>query len=387
MRPNSSAFFPWGLTAESVPNAIFTPDRLAPLLARGLRLGGDARRKRGLRVAAGDVLERHERRDEESALRLHHPERLLVEERAVLDRVDPGADRGLRALEPVRMRRRLLAQAMGLVDDRVHLGLRDLGRVDLVLQGEHPTRRHHLDDVGAVLHVEAHRVPERIGPGRDPVRDSGLLPEAQVRKAVRVGVAAARPERVGRDEHARPGHRAGGDRVPEAHVDEVVGAEVADGREAGEERAPRKHGRPDRLLGRRAPEVGDGIAEIVGPHLERDVRVAIDEAREQRRVPEVDDGGAGRDGQGAADGLDLRAFDEDHRVGDDGVSMPVEEALRFQGDERRLRIRREERSREEDGREDENGVAGAHHLLSFVEEMSGIVRVAPIFMTHARSSG
>ena len=46
--------------------------------------------------------------------------------RSVLDRVDAGADRPLRSLRPVGVRRRLPAQGMRLVHQGVELGLGEL---------------------------------------------------------------------------------------------------------------------------------------------------------------------------------------------------------------------------------------------------------------------
>ena len=139
----------------------------------------------------------------------------------MLDRVDAGADRDLRPFGAVRVGGRPLVQPMRLVDERIHFRLRELRRVDLVGEREHAAGRAHLDDVGAVLHLEAHRIAELIGAARDAVGDPGLRAEALIGETGIVAVAAARAERVDRDEHARPDDEAGGDRVAQPDVDVV----------------------------------------------------------------------------------------------------------------------------------------------------------------------
>ena len=83
---------------------------------RGSRLGGDLRRILAL-AARPDVLAGEQGGHELGAALLHHAQRLVVEERAVLDRVDAGADRDLGAFGAVGVGRGLLAQPVRLVDD------------------------------------------------------------------------------------------------------------------------------------------------------------------------------------------------------------------------------------------------------------------------------
>src|SRR5207247_2054505 len=81
--------------------------------------------------------------------------------------------------------------------------LRDLRRVHLVRERQHAASRAHLDDVRAVLHLEADGVPEGVGPGGDAVRDAGLGPEELVGIAAVVAMAAPRAQGVHGHEHAR----------------------------------------------------------------------------------------------------------------------------------------------------------------------------------------
>ena len=59
-------------------------------------------------------------------LRFISARRLVVEERAVLDRVDAGADGALGALGAVGVRGHLSLSGVGLVDQRVELRLGEL---------------------------------------------------------------------------------------------------------------------------------------------------------------------------------------------------------------------------------------------------------------------
>ena len=110
----------------------------------------------------------------------------------MLDRVDAGADRDLRPFGAMGMSGRLLAQPVGFVDDGVHLLLRDLRRVHLVGEGEHAAGGADLDDVGAVLDLEAYGVAELVRAARNAVLDAGLVAEEVVGEAGIVAMAAAR---------------------------------------------------------------------------------------------------------------------------------------------------------------------------------------------------
>ena len=72
--------------------------------------------------------------------RLHHVECFVVQEGAVLDGIDAGADRPFGARCPVGMGGRLAAQRVGFVHQRVEFGLGELRRVDVIGQGEAPRR-------------------------------------------------------------------------------------------------------------------------------------------------------------------------------------------------------------------------------------------------------
>ena len=188
---------------------------------RRLRLGRDLRRIVPHARLSGDVFPGHQRRHEIGAVLLHHPHGLVIEKRPVFDRVDAGADRDLRPFGAVRVCGRPLVQPVRFIDEGIHFGLRELRRIDLVGEREHTAGCADLDDVGAVFHLEAHRIAELIRPACDAVGDPGLCAETLIGKTGIVAVAAAGAERVHRDEHPRPDDQAGGDGVAEPDVDVV----------------------------------------------------------------------------------------------------------------------------------------------------------------------
>ena len=90
------------------------------------------------------------------------------------------------------------------------------------------------------------------------------------------------------DQHPRAGDDAPGDRVAQADVEEVAGADVADGREPGLDGAAGVDGRLDGLLGDLAAHGVDEPLVVVGGPLVGQVGVGVDEAGAERRVAQVD---------------------------------------------------------------------------------------------------
>src|SRR5262249_55148886 len=126
-------------------------------------------------------------------------------------------------------------------------------------------------------------------------RDHAVLPAWLVfgdswREVVGVTVAAHDRHGVRRAEHTRSGNEARVDRVSERDVAEAPRSDVAHRGEAGFERGFRRVHAANRLVGR-------GLHDRVQvPSLvddEREMRVAVDEARGHRVGAEVDDVGAG----------------------------------------------------------------------------------------------
>ena len=168
-----SQFCPCGIAGASVPVAIFAPglDQAGDRLLRdredlgrlGLQLG---RRVRGVH-ALGQVRRGH---DERAALE-RELLRLLAHQRRVLDAVDPGLDRGPDALVTVRVRGDPHAASVGLVDDRPQLLVGVVLRARRAGERHDTTRRAHLDQLGAVLDLVAHRLAHLADAVGDPLLD------------------------------------------------------------------------------------------------------------------------------------------------------------------------------------------------------------------------
>jgi len=128
-------------------------------------------------------------------------------------------------------------------------------------------------------------------------------------------VAARRRESLAGDEHPWPDHLAGVDQIAHRVVDLAGRSEIANRGDAGLQRPPCVLGGEDGRHPRRAarliqrPGSGGRIPEV------GHVRVEIDQARDQREAPQVDDLGACRRRPGA-DRSDAVAVDQNHGVGD-----------------------------------------------------------------------
>ncbi len=120
------------------------------------------------------------------------------------------------------------AQAMRLVHHRSHFIERELGSVDLVGQRHDAARGAELDDIGAVLHVEADRFAKVGRAVRDAIGVVGLPARgAEVKARIAIGMAAGRADQI--DCHQHPGTRelSLGDRIAQAHIDKAVGIEAS----------------------------------------------------------------------------------------------------------------------------------------------------------------
>ena len=107
-------------------------------------------------------------------------------------------------------------------------------------------------------------------------------------------MTAGGADAVRRRQHARTDGDAGIDGVAQADVHEVHGPDVAHRGEARLERAPCIQGTVERLLGRETHDAVVHEVVVILFELEREVRVRIDKARQQRRIPEIDDRRPGR---------------------------------------------------------------------------------------------
>ena len=143
-------------------------------------------------------------------------------------------------------------------------------------------------------------------------------------------MAAGRADGVRGRDHARTDDHAVVDGVAQSDVDEVAGADIAHRGEARFERALRVQRGRVRLLDRKAQHLlVERLVEIL-LKLAVQVRMRVDEARQQRRVAEIDHLGVRR--RRAADRHDLVAFDDDRSTLRELARLAVEQVRRFQHD-------------------------------------------------------
>jgi len=239
----------------------------------------------------------------------------------VLERVGAGADGVARAVRSVGMDGDFLAELVGGVDGGfdfvigVGLKLRDVivgagGGVEL-------------DDVGA---------------GGDLLADGAENFGNAVGDATCGGIEAGLPGRAGdgesvaADEHARADHFAVIDEVAHCDVFILIGAEIADGGDAGFESAERAFaGEEDFDGGRIFRELREhGLAgSFVG--VDGHVGVDVDKAGETGEFGEINDLGVRRDVGGiGGDGFDFVVLDEDDGVGPE-LAAGVPELAEFDG--------------------------------------------------------
>ena len=225
--------------------------------------------------------------------------------------------------------------AVGLLDDG-----RRLGRRDVVFERD-------LDQVGMVEKVGADRAPGVVG----TVDGQEFLVEDRLgkRRVEALQIVAAHDQLATRCQDSRPGHPSRIDRVAKRGVAvDARMAEVAHRREAAlqilarqlrTEQHPlaRRHGDRQQQAGR---EVAIVAAHTLGfgrhHHVEQQMAVAVDEAREEGRAAEVDPSRAGRgvgfDQRRRAHLPDSSILDEhgggrEHRPGP-GIEQPVRDDQR-----------------------------------------------------------
>ena len=107
---------------------------------------------------------------------------------------------------------------------------------------------------------------------------------------MRIGVPADGPKRVNADQHPRAGDDSLGDRVPQADVEQVTRADVANRGKSRLDGSPGIHGRQDRLLRHLPAHPVDKPLVVVGRPLVCQVGVGVDEAGTERGIAQLDHG-------------------------------------------------------------------------------------------------
>ena len=186
---------------------------------------------------------------------------------------------------------------MRLVDDGAQLVVGVVLRARGSGERHDATGRAHLDQLRAVLDLVAHRLADLLDTVGDPLGD-GEREDAR-REALehrRIQVAAARRDRVARRHDPWAGYPSRVDRAHERDVEQQTAglheqAEVADGREAGQQRAPATRDGAHQLHGRVVLDRAH-VRRAVAAHEE--VELHVHEPGQQRHVAELDDLGIAR---------------------------------------------------------------------------------------------
>ena len=273
-----------------------------------------------------DVLGHRERRAEEHAFGDHHVEQVVVDRDAVLDRVDAGEERVLDSRTSHRVRGDLVPQPVRFIDDGFHLLERECrsARQRAVLLHEVRAIGVDLDPVGAVRELLANRFASAL----DAIHNLHAHRKRHFRRISARAVAAGHRHRSRRHKQSRTGNHAVGNRA--LHIDirvhRALGLEVAQRGESVIEGDPDRAARAERAVRHRLAEelfIVIGRGDVA---LQKNVRVRVDQPRQQRHVTEVD--GLRVGGRGAADRLDAVSAHDDRRRGNDGAATAVDEARR-----------------------------------------------------------
>ena len=268
--------------------------------------------------------------------------RLLAHQRGVLDAVDAGLDRGADAVVAVRVRGDLHAATVGLVDDRAQLLVGVVLRARRTGERHHPARRAHLDQLGAVLDLVAHRLAHLAHAVGDALLDRERHDAGREAREHRgVEVPAGRRDGVTRREDPRPGEPARVDRPHERDVEQEPAGlheepEVAHGREPGEQRLATRRDRPQR-----ASSPGSSCTALMcvepAPPMRKLSSMSMSPGSSVTSPSSITSASSGMPlGRHVADALAL----DDHHAGlDDARVVDVDHAVGLQHDRLRRRLR------------------------------------------------
>ena len=277
-----------GVGAEGDPD----PARMGPAhhvqhLRPGLQ--GLGRLGRGEEIARppgdpGDEIPRQQGRHQIGPLASEQPDRFVVQIGAVLDRVAARAQEGIDPVDPVGVRGHLASHPVRGADDGRQFLVRELLSQPRRRVRQHATGRRDLDDVGPRTDLQAYRPHAVLDARADALAGEQMHDVFAI--AVDVAVTTVDRNRLARGDDPRSRHVAAPHRVAQAEDGLVRGTEIGHGREAGHEGAARE------------PRTGEGLVDIrLGDVLQTAVRVllagqvhmAVDQARQHERRPQIDD--------------------------------------------------------------------------------------------------
>ncbi len=277
------------------------------------------------------ALNGHKRGDVIGALLLHQVESFVIEEAAMFDGIDAGANGALGGFGAVSVGGGFQAERMCFVDDGVEFFLGELRGVNSIGGRENTAGSAHLDHVGSVLVVEADGVASLFGTVDDAFAGTSFVAEdARAVAALMIAVSAGSAESVDSNQHAWARDIAAGDGVAQTNIEIIGGTDIADSGDAGHEGNAGVDAGIESLLGDWFLQgIQAVLFVIVGKHI-GEMGVRVDEAGEERGVAEIDDFGAGRNCGGATDG-DYFAGGNDHDAWrNESVGLTIVETSGFQ---------------------------------------------------------
>ena len=156
----------------------------------------------------------------------------------------------------------------------------------------------------------------------NPVRPA-FVTQFRIEAVRRIAVTTGRSKRRTGNEHARPGDLAVGDGLLQRDHDIGIGANVADGCEAGKQRVFGARDGIERVIVTRSRHgFGDGIAAV---EKRGDVIVAIDQSGQHRGIGKVDDFGARRRDEALLHLCDAVVVDQDGDLRPFGLRHTVDQ--------------------------------------------------------------
>ena len=251
-------------------------------------------------------------RDVISAGLLVEAKALLIGEGAMLDRIDPGAECGVDAFDPVGMRRDLAAEGARGGHHGAHLVVHHLLIEPSGDIAEHPAGGGELDHVGAGADLLAGRAAAIVGAvaGIAGLHDQACKPAIGAVAAVAMSTRHRDHPRCRKD--IRAGELTGVDRVAQGQDEPRIATEIAHRGETGEQGLAGVEDRGERLILIVAARCLEPRLEPVVEAGEMDV--AVNQAGQHGRVAQVHDARAGEIDEGVADLGDGPAADDDSDV-------------------------------------------------------------------------
>src|SRR5258708_14581312 len=184
------------------------------------------------------------------------------------------------ALRSMRMSRDLAPEPVRVGNDSLHLIERVLRGLRIVAMRKYTAGGADFDQVGAVLDD----LPRFVLDGFDAIGHTRALHVRLKRQQIVVAVSACNAQCRTADQHARSGHVAGVNRIAQSNIGEPARAHVADRRKTSVERGA---GIARTVQGLARPRNRKARVAEIRSH--RNVRVRVDQSRQDGSVREIDE--------------------------------------------------------------------------------------------------